>query len=183
MQLDDLKKSMSTLDQILAKTNVEIQINVSACETAKSRILKKFRQEFTSYIILAIIFAVAAYANINPQSFPNYLKIFLVVLLSLAAIWNVFMYGKLRHINIATLTPAKLISETAHLKLLALSGEIIFGMGLVVFFTLLFPNAWQYHRFGFWAMAIGLILALIYSVAYYWPKYVRLFRDLNSIKE
>ena len=31
MQLDELKKSMSTLDQLLAKTNTDIKINVSTC--------------------------------------------------------------------------------------------------------------------------------------------------------
>ena len=44
MKLDELKKNMSTLDQVLAKTNSDIKINVSASETAQAKILKKFRQ-------------------------------------------------------------------------------------------------------------------------------------------
>ena len=32
-------------------------------------------------------------------------------------------------------------------------------------------------------MTIGLILGIVYSIFHYWPQYVILFRDLNSIKE
>ena len=74
MQLDELKKSMSTLEQVLAKTNTDIKINVSASETAQTKILKKIRQGFVSCIILAIVFTAMALGNIEPQSFPNYLK-------------------------------------------------------------------------------------------------------------
>lgn len=30
--------------------------------------------------------------------------------------------------------------------------------------------------------AVGIVIAIIYSVVYLWPKYIQLFRDLNSIK-
>ena len=43
MQLNELKKSMSTLEQVLAKTNSDIEINVSTSQTAKTKILKKIR--------------------------------------------------------------------------------------------------------------------------------------------
>lgn len=182
MDLNELKKSMSTLDQVLAKTNSEIKINVSASETAKTKILKKFRQGYTSCLILAVVFTASLIGNINPESFPSYLKIYLVVYLLLGAIWYFFMHRKLRAINIAELTPAKLVSKTSTIKLLALSGEVFFIIGLAVLFTLLFPNAWEYNRLGFWAMAITLGAVLIYSVLHYWPKYIKLFSDLNSIK-
>lgn len=182
MDLNELKKSMSTLDQVLAKTNSEIKINVSASETAKTKILKKFRQGYTSCLILAVVFTASLIGNINPESFPSYLKIYLVVYLLLGAIWYFFMHRKLRAINIAEFTPAKLVSKTSTIKLLALSGEVFFIIGLAVLFTLLFPNAWEYNRLGFWAMAITLVAVLIYSVLHYWPKYIKLFSDLNSIK-
>lgn len=182
MDLNELKKSMSTLDQVLAKTNSEIKINVSASETAKTKILKKFRQGYTSCLILAVVFTASLIGNINPESFPSYLKIYLVVYLLLGAIWYFFMHRKLRAINIAEFTPAKLVSKTSAIKLLALSGEVFFIIGLAVLFTLLFPNAWEYNRLGFWAMAITLVAVLIYSVLHYWPKYIKLFSDLNSIK-
>ena len=75
MQLNELKKSMSTLEQVLAKTNSDIKINVSTSQTAKTKILKKIRQGFVSCIILAIVFTAMALGNIEPKSFPNYLKI------------------------------------------------------------------------------------------------------------
>lgn len=183
MQLDELKQSMSTLEQVLAKTNSEIKINVSASETAQTKILKKFRQGFISCLSLAIVFAAMALGNINPKSFPSYLKIYLVVYLIIGAVWYIFMYLKLKSINIATLTPSKLFSKTANIRMLMLSGELVFVIGIVVFFTLLFPNAWAFNPIGFWAMIITLVGAVVYSILHYWPQYIKLFRDLNSIKE
>ncbi|MDE6100120.1 MAG: hypothetical protein K2G01_03675 [Paramuribaculum sp.] len=174
---------MSTLEQVLAKTNTDIRINVSASETAQTKILKKFRHGFTSSLILAVVFAAAAIGNINPLSFPLYLKVYLSSFLAAAGLWYIYLYRRLKDINIATLTPTQLFSKTATIKLQTLSGEIFFGACLVVLFTLLFPNAWVYNQMGFWAMAITLFIVVIYSIFYYWPKYIKLFRDLNSIKE
>lgn len=183
MELDELKKSMSTLEQILAKTNTDIKIDVAASETAQIKILKKFRQGFLSCLILAVVFAAGAIGGINPNSFPLGQKIYLVVYLLLGAVWYIFMYHKLRNINIAALPPAKLFSKTANIKMLMLSGEIFFIIGIVILFAMLFPTAWAFNRFGFWAMIITLVGAVIYSVLHYWPQYIKLFQDLNSIKE
>lgn len=183
MELDELKKSMSTLEQILAKTNTDIKIDVAASETAQTKILKKFRQGFLSCLILAVVFAAGAIGGINPNSFPLGQKIYLVVYLLLGAVWYIFMYHKLRNINIAALPPAKLFSKTANIKMLMLSGEIFFIIGIVILFAMLFPTAWAFNRFGFWAMIITLVGAVIYSVLHYWPQYIKLFQDLNSIKE
>ena len=65
---------MSTLEQVLAKTNSDIKIDVSTSQTAKSKILKKFRQGFVSCIILAVVFTAMALGNVETQSFPNYLQ-------------------------------------------------------------------------------------------------------------
>lgn len=174
---------MSTLEQVLAKTNTDIKINVSASQTAQAKILKKFRNGSILCLIFAVIFTAAAIGGINPLSFPLGLKIYIVVYLLLAAIWYVFMYCKLRSINIVALPPAKLFSKTANIKMLMLSGEIIFGIGMVILFTLLFPSAWAFNRVGFWAILVGLAAAIIFSVVHLYPQYIRLFRDLNSIKE
>lgn len=182
MQLDELKKSMSTLEQVLAKTNSEININVSASETAKAKILRKFRQSFSSCLILAVVFAAMIAGGINQQSLSVNLQLYLVVYLLLAAIWYMFLYRKLGNINIATLPPAKLFSKTANIRMLVLSGEIFFGIGLVILFTILIPNTWAVNPIGFWAMIATLAVAIILGVIYYWPKYIKLFRDLNSIK-
>lgn len=182
MKLDELKESMLTLDQILAKTNSEIKINVSIAQMAKNKILKKFRQGFVSCAILAVVFMAMALGNLNPYSFPLHLKIYLVVYLMAAAGWYMFMYLKLKSINIAALTPGKLISKTANLKMLMLSGEVFFGMGIVVLFTLLLPNAWDFNRAGFWCVIVTLVFAIVYGIVHMWPQYIKLFRDLNSIK-
>lgn len=182
MELNELRKSMSTLEQVLAKTDADISINVSASETAKSKILRKLRQGVVANLVLAAVFTAAAIANINPLSFPLCLKVYLASFLAMAAVWYVFIYRKLNRIDVAALPPAKLFARTASLKLMVISGEIFFGVCLVVLFTLLFQNAWMYNRFGFWAMAIGLSIVLVISVVYYWPKYICLFRELNSIR-
>lgn len=182
MELNELKKSMSTLEQVLAKTDADISINVSASETAKSKILRKLRQGVVVNLVLAVVFTAAAIGNINPLSCPLYLKVYLASFLAMAAVWYAFIYRKLNRIDVTALPPAKLFAQTASLKLMVISGEIFFGICLVVLFTLLFQNAWMYNRFGFWAMAIGLSVVLIISVVYYLPKYIRLFRELNSIK-
>ncbi len=49
---------MSTLKQILAMTNSDITIDVSASENAQTKILKKYRQMFTATTVLAIVFRV-----------------------------------------------------------------------------------------------------------------------------
>ncbi len=183
MQLDELKKSMSTLEQVLAKTNSDIKINVSTSQTAKTKLLKKFRQGFISCIILAIVFTAMAFGNVETQSFPNYLKISMAVCLVLGAAWYIFIYSKLSRIDVATLKPANLFSKTANIKLMMISGEVFFFVCLVVFFTLLFQSFWSHNQIGFWAMAATLLFAIIYGIAYMWPQYIKLFRDLNSIKE
>ena len=142
MQFEELKKRMSTLEQVFAKTNTDIKINVSVAENAQSKILKKFRQGFTACFILAAAFAVMAVANFNPLSFPNDIKISMSVCLAVGAVWYIFMYRKLNRIDVAALPPAQLFSKTAKLKLMVISGELFFFICLVVFFTLLFQTAW-----------------------------------------
>lgn len=183
MQIDELKKSMSTLDQILAKTNSDIRINVSASETAKTKILRKFRQSSTSCFILAVVFASMIAGGVSQQALSVGLKIYLVIYLLLAAVWYLFLYRKLSDINIATLPPAKLFSKTANIRMMVLSGEVLFGIGLVILFTLLLPSMWTLSRIGFWGMIATLAVGIIVGVLYYLPQYIKLFRDLNSIKE
>ncbi len=183
MQLDELKKSMSTLEQMLAKTNTDIKIDVSASQTAQTKILRKFRQGFVSCLILAVVFACMAIANVNPQSFPLYLKIYISALLVIGAVWYIFMYCKLNRIDIAAISPTQLFAKTATIKLMVIISEFFFIICLVVLFTLLFPTAWAYNRIGFWAMVATLLFALVYGIVHLWPQYIKLFRDLNSIKE
>ena len=183
MQLDELKKSMSALEQVLAKTNSDIKINVSASQTAKTKILKKIRQGFVSCIIIAVVFAAMAFGNIESQSFPNYLKIGMAVCLAVGAVWYIFVYSQLSRIDIAALPPAKLFSRTANIKLMMISGEVFFIVCLAVFFTLLFQSFWSYNQTAFWATVATILFAIVYGIVHTWPQYIKLFRDLNSVKE
>ena len=183
MQLNELKKSMSTLEQVLAMTNSDIKINVSTVQTAKTKILKKIRQSFTSCLILAVVFTAMALGNIEPQSFPNYLKIGMAVCLAVGAVWYIFVYLRLNSIDVAALSPANLFSKTANIKLMMISGEAFFTVCLVIFFTLLSQSFWEYNQIGFWAMMATILFAVIYGIFHMWPQYVKLFRDLNSIRE
>lgn len=183
MELDELKKSMSTLEQVLAKTNSDIKINVSASQTAKTKILKKIRQGFVSCIIIAVVFAAMAFGNIESQSFPNYLKIGMAVCLAVGAVWYIFVYTQLSRIDIAALPPAKLFSRTASIKLMMITGEVFFVVCLAVFFTLLSQSFLNYSQTAFWAMVATLLFAVVLGIVHTWPQYIKLFRDINSIKE
>ena len=182
MQHDELKKSMSTLEQILAKTNADIKIDVTASETAKAKILDKYRNSSNSCIIIALVLLAMIFGGFNPRSLPVELKIYLIIYLSIAAAWYRFLSFKLRDIDIATLSPARLFAKTGTLRLLTLSGEIVLFVGLAVLYTLLIPKLWMYSTFGFWGTIIFLAIGVTVCICYYVPRYVKLFRELNSIK-
>lgn len=183
MQLDELKKNMSTLEQILAMTNSDITIDVSASENAQTKILKKYRQMFTATAVLAIVFTLSWIGNMNPPTFPVHIRAFLVIYLGIASLWYVYMYFRIKKINVSRLTPAKLFSETTSIKIYALSGEVVSGIALAVFFTLFLSNLNTISSLAFYLCITTLVLALILSLCYFWPKYFKLFRDLNAIKE
>lgn len=81
------------------------------------------------------------------------------------------MYLKLKSINIAALTPSNLFSKTANIRLLMISGEVIFGMGIVILFTLLLPNAWEFNHTGFWCVIGTLVVAIIYGIVHMYSIY------------
>jgi hypothetical protein len=183
MQLDEFKKSMSLLDQVLSQTSADIRINVSASQNAQTKILKKYRQAFTSCAVLAVVFVLLWIGDVNPQALPTYIKAFLVTYLSLASAWYVFLYLKLKKVNISLLTPARLFSETTTVKLLTLYGEITLGVAAAVFFTLFLQNMLVSNLLAFWLCVVTLIASLVLSICFMWPRYIKLFRDLNTIKE
>ena len=183
MQLDELKKSMSTLEQILAKTNADIKIDVTASETAQTKILRKFKQASIILLIVAGIMIAATVANVNVESFPNSMKIYLAVIVTLAAIWFGWMHSRLKRLNVASLPPAMLFAKTARLKLFLIVGEVCLTVAMAVFFALCLPHTWEYNRLGFWLTVIALPIAVGYDIFRMWPRYIKLFRELNSIEE
>ena len=68
-------------------------------------------------------------------------------------------------------------------QIYALSGEVVSGIALAVFFTLFLSNLNTISSLAFYLCITTLVLALILSLCYFWPKYIKLFRDLNAIKE
>ena len=183
MQLDELKKTMSTLEQVLAKTNADIKIDVAASETAQSKILRKFKQAAIVLIIVAGIMIAATIANLNVESFPNSMKIYLTAILVIASIWFGWMYSRVKRINVTSLAPAILFAKTAKLKLSLIVGEVCLIVALAVFFALCLPYTWEFNRLGFWLVIIALPIAVGYDIFRLWPGYIKLFRELNSIAE
>ena len=94
-------------------------------------------------------------------------------------IWYAYLYFKLKDINIAVLSPAQLFSKTANIRILMISGEIFFGIviGLLLIYAL------YSNPTALWALAYSFVVWIVVSVFHYWPQYIKLFSDLNSIKE
>ena len=183
MQLDELKRNMSVLEQVLAKASADIEINLSASEPAQKKILRKYRKSFTNSLILAAVFSCLLMGNVSPEKLPNFYKLFIVILSLLAAGWYIFLFMRLKKINIARLSPTKLFSEMTTIKILTLSGEVLFGLVLTVFFTLLLSYMLDNNTLAFRLTVGFLIFALAGSVLYAWPRYIKLFGDLTTIKE
>ncbi|MDE6527757.1 MAG: hypothetical protein K2L78_01760, partial [Muribaculaceae bacterium] len=105
MQIKDLKNSMSALEEVLAKTSSEIRIDVGASESAQGRILGRFRQSAVSAGIIALVFTSLWIGNANPEGLPMLIKAFLSIYCAVAAGWYVFLYFRLRKIDISMLKP------------------------------------------------------------------------------
>ena len=149
MELSDLKKDMSILEQVLAKSNEEITVDFSASATAQSKLAKVFQQNLRNCLLASIIPIVLLVSGANTGSFPLYLKIFLLIYLLLGATWYAFLWSTVKKINIISLTPISLLSTTSKLKLYTLAGEIFFIVGLTIFFSLFLSNLWDFSPLSF----------------------------------
>lgn len=182
MQLEELKKNMSVLDLVLAKTSSDIKVNIAASETAQHKILKKYRQAFMSNLVLAVVFSCLWIGNVDPVKLLNMYKAYIAVMCAAASAWYLFLFMRLRKVEISLLTPKSLFSETTKIKILTLSGEVFFGLLLTVFFTLFLSEMFVTNQLVF-VLIVGLLsVSLVWSVVYVWPRYIKLFRDLNSIQ-
>ena len=182
MELSDLKKDMSILEQVLAKSNEEITIDLSASETAQSKLAKVFQQNLRNCLLASIIPVVLLVSGSNTVNFPLYLKIFLLVYLLLGAGWYAFLLGRIKKINIITLTPISLLSATSKLKLNTLAGEIFFIIGLTVFFSLFLSNLWNFSPISFGLVIGTLVFGFTITLTFYVPKLRKIFNELGSIK-
>lgn len=60
-----------------------------------------------------------------------------------------------------------------------ISGEIFFG----VVIGLILINGLYNNPTALWALSVSFVVWIVLGVSHYWPQYIRLFRDLNSIKD
>lgn len=182
MQLTELRQSMSVLDHVLAKTSADITVDVTASETAQNKILRKYRQGIINNAVLAAVFGCLWIGDVTPDKLPNLFKGFIVILTAAAAVWYGFLFIRLKRIDIARLSPSKLLSATTTIKLLTLSGEVAFGIALAVFFTMLLTEMLATNLLAFRLIIATLAGGLVWGIVYTVPRYVKLFGDLNSLK-
>ena len=182
MELSDLKKDMNILEQVLAKSNKEITIDLSASETAQSKLAKVFQQNLRNCLLASIIPIVLLASGANTGSFPLYLKIFLLIYLLLGGAWYGYLWNTTRKISITTLTPVSLLSITSKLKLYTLAGEIFFIMGLTVFFSLFLSNLWDFSTLSFGLVIGTLLFGITFTLTFYVPKLRKVFNEMEAIK-
>ena len=182
MNLDELKKSMSTLDDVLAQKNGgDINFKSIKCNTAQKKIMNMYCKGAISCAILAVVFICAWNSGFGNDAFPLSYKIFLCSFLGIATIWYSYLYFKTKKINITLSTPMQTMKQVSTLRFSALAGEIVLGMALAVFFTLFLSNLWVVGQYRFWIVlaAIGVFLILLITV--FLPRTIRDFNNLTAI--
>ena len=178
MNLDEHKKSMSTIDDVFAQRNNEpIKFNTNACQSAHARIKKLYRQQILMCGVLAIVFIVTGIAGVNEEVFPKSLKLFLGIFLGVAALWYNVLYIKTKGINALTDTPMQTMRKVADLRLFALIGEVVGLTITTVFFTLLLTHLWAFAQYKAWLIIGALAVAVVFTI-------IRLrqnIRDFNNL--
>lgn len=183
MQLDELKKSMTVLDQVLAKTGSEIEIDVKTSRKAKSWLLRLYLADAIICLIVGLVFLSLITFDIYAPLLPGYIRIYVATFSITAALWYGFLYLKLRSMDVATLSPSEVISRTNRVKFLTLTGEIVFAIAIAVLFTMLFPFLLRHDVFAFRQMIVFLCIAFGWFLLSLLPKIIRSFRELNAIKD
>ena len=182
MDLDELKKSMSTLDDVLArKNNDPIRFNTDMCNSAQSRIARQYRKNILMCGVLAVVFLLTGIGGVNEAIFPSGLKFFLSVYLGISALWYTYLYVRTKKINILSDTPIETMNKVAGLRLSALSGEIVLAICLTVFFTLLLSHIWPLAHYIVWVICGALLVASIYS-AVIMRRHIQDFKNLTSME-
>ena len=182
MELNELKKNMSVLEQVLAKSNEEIKIDVSASETAQTKLAKVYKQNIRNCLLASIIPVVLLLSGSTTSSFPLYLKIFLLAYLLLGGVWYGYLWNTTRKISITTLTPLSLLSATSKLKLYTLTGELFFIVGLTVFFSLFLSNLWDFSPLSFGLVIGTLLFGITFTLTFYVPKLRKNFNEMEALK-
>lgn len=183
MELDELKKSMATLDDLFAeKSGDAINFDTITCDTAQKRIMKQYRKGTFSCAVLAVVFLIAWNAGLGQDAFPLGYKLFLGIFLAVGTVWYAYLYIKTKKINIAEATPVQTLRQVSSLRLYALVGEIVLGMAMVVFFTLFLSNLWEVGPYRFWIVSAAIVVLIILLVTVFIPRTVRDFNNLTATK-
>lgn len=181
MNLDELKKSMSTLDDVLAqKSSGPIKLDAATCDTAQKKIMRTYRQGALSTLILSVVFPCAWQSGFGNDAFTPGIKIFLITFLLVATLWYGYLYLKTKKINIAADTPIQTMKQVAALRFCALTGEIVLGMAIAVMFTLFLSNLWVVGQYRFWIVLSAIIVFIILLTTVYLPRTIRDFKNLTA---
>ncbi len=181
MTLDELKKSMSTLDDVLAKRSGEsIDFNIETCTSAQSRIAKQYLKNILNCGVIAIVFIVLWLSGTDQPSFPVAMKGFLGVYMAVAAIVYAMLYRMIKKIQVTTASPMVVMKQVSSLRLYTLIAEIIFAIVLAVFFTIFLSNLWALGSYTFWLVAGALFVSLIIA-GIMLPKKIRDFNELTAL--
>lgn len=183
MQLDDLKKSMSTLDDILAEKSVgNIHLDTETCANAQNRVMSKYRKGALSCAILAVVYLIGWNVGLGKDAFPLAYKLYLGIYLVIATLWYSYLYVKTKKINIAVYTPMQTLKQVSTLRLYTLTGEIVLGMAMAVFFTLFLSNLWVVGRYRFWVIIAATVVYTVLLITIFIPRTIRDFKNLSAIE-
>ncbi len=181
MNFDELKKSMTTLDDVLAQKSSEpIKLNSKTCNSAQKKIMRSYRHGAFSTLIFAIVFPLAWRSGFGNDVFTIGIKIFLEAFMVVTTIWYSHLYLRTKKINILTGAPAQIMKQVASLRFYALTGEIVLGMACAVLFTLFLSNLWVVGRYRFWIVVAAIIIFIILLTTVYLPRSIKQFRDLTA---
>lgn len=182
MNLDQLRESMSTLDEVLAsKTDSPLRLNTSTCETAQKRIMKRYRNGTMASILIAAVFLLQWTAGNGEATFPPHLRLFLVIFLAVSALCYLFLYFRTKRINVFTSSPMQTMKQVASLRGYALTIEVMLAMAMAVFFTLFLSNLWSIRATSFWIIIAFLVIEIVLVIAVVLPHVIRDFQNLTSL--
>ncbi|MCM1077157.1 MAG: hypothetical protein NC411_07350 [Bacteroides sp.] len=174
---------MLTLDDVLAqKSNEPIKLNTATCDTAQKKIMRKYRQGALSTLIFAVVFPCAWQSGFGNDAFTPGIKIFFIAFLLVATMWYGYLYLKTKKINIAVDTPVQTMKQVASLRFCALTGEIVLGMTVAIFFTLFLSNLWIVGQYRFWIVLSAIVVFIILLTTVYLPRTIRDFKNLTALE-
>lgn len=127
---------MAVFDQLLAKTNNEIKINMLNHETIQNKVQKKYLYKAIFYAIIAIVFGsqwiVNVYFNIVPTC---YIGVMTMVSATMS-VWDIILYIFIKKIDIYTCSIMTMQKKMVTLSILSLFDNVIVWIGILLLITL-----------------------------------------------